>query len=87
MESLLPLLLCVPLLKRYNNNAILELKIIISPNFIDLTIFRDNAIFQNVSVATLLTYKHNNVLLDGLSIKIANTLDKNAGIADAVKML
>lgn len=49
--------------------------------------FLDLAIFHKVSVATLLTYKHNNVLRLGLSIKIEKTLDKKAGIADTVKML
>lgn len=65
----------------------LALKIIISPNLIDLTIFLDKAMFHKVSVATLLTYKHNKALREGLSIKIAKTLDKKAGIADAVKIL
>jgi hypothetical protein len=51
------------------------------------TIFLDSAMFHNVSVATLLTYKHNKVLLDGLSIRIEKTLDRKAGIADIVKML
>lgn len=49
--------------------------------------FLDKAIFQRVSVATLLTYKHNNILLEGRSIKMANTLAKKAGIADTVSIL
>lgn len=65
----------------------LQLKIAISPYFTELTMFRDKAIFHKVSVATLLTYKDNRVLLEGLSIKIENTLDKNAGRADTVTML
>lgn len=49
--------------------------------------FRERAIFHTASVAILLTYKHNNNLLDGLSIKIANTLERKAGIPDTVKKL
>lgn len=51
------------------------------------TQFLDLAIFHNVSVATLLTYKHSNVLRLGLSIKIEKTLAKNAGIAETVNIL
>lgn len=51
------------------------------------TKFLDLAMFHNVSVATLLTYKHNNILRLGLSINIEKTLDKNAGIADTVNIL
>lgn len=49
--------------------------------------FLDNAIFHRVSVATLLTYKHNNTLLEGRSIKIAKMLAKNTGMADTVNIL
>lgn len=51
------------------------------------TKFLDLAIFHNVSVAILLTYKHNNTRRLGLSISIENTLDKKAGIADTVNTL
>lgn len=57
------------------------------PYFISPTISRDLAIFHKVSVATLLTYKAKRVLLLGLSISIAKTLERNAGMADTVKML
>lgn len=51
------------------------------------TKFLDFAIFHSVSVAILLTYKHNKTLLLGRSINMENTLDKNAGIAETVNIL
>lgn len=38
-------------------------------------------------MATLLTYRQSNVLLEGLSIKMANTLDRKAGKNDTVSKL
>lgn len=65
----------------------LVLKMAAFPYLMLWTQFLDTAMFHTVSVATLLTYRHNKVLLEGLSISIENTLAKKAGKADTVSML
>lgn len=65
----------------------LMLKMATSPYLILRTIPLAKAMFQAVSVATLLTYKHNNVRLDGRSMSMEKTLERKAGAADTVKML
>lgn len=76
-----------PALHNVNSTATLIPNIATCPYFIGVTMFLALSIFHTVSVATLLTYKQSKVLLDGLSISIEKTLDRNAGKKDALKIL
>mgnify|MGYP005984673221 FL=1 len=62
-------------------------KMAVSPYLTFRTMLRDSAMFQRVSVATLLTYKHRRVLREGRSMRMAKTLERKAGRKDTERML